>query len=157
MHLLFMSCACDICQHYLSCLTNIFRIKYKINVCKINCDPIHLTLWHICFRQLQPFGVVIIPNKWAGAIEKVSPSMRRMFGFKSSSCTCVSSHPGFCSHLIHSIVYSDFGSRQRRRWSDRIRAGSLIWAVGVRACPEGIFSLGAAQVISAQLGASGIT
>ena len=65
--------------------------------------------------------------------------------------------------IVHSIVSNDSGSRQRRKAlilyamiliadsddpDQTARSHSLIWALAVRACPEGTFWLGTAHLFS---------
>ena len=54
---------------------------------------------------------------WAAPCEKVPSNMRKMC-ILISSCACDKFYPGLCSPLTFSIVSNDYGSGQRRPWSD---------------------------------------
>ena len=77
--------------------------------------------------------------KWIAASEKVPPDMRKIYRFRLS-CACAKYHSDLCSPFIHSVVFNDSVSRQRRSWSDCADAQADL-ALAVRICPETCFGM----------------
>ena len=89
-------------------------------------------------------GKMCYQRFWAASSENVSSNMCKIRTFRSS-CTCAKSHPGLCLPLIHSIVFNNSVSGQRRPWSDCADAQADL---GLRwpHMPEDMFSHGAAHM-----------
>ena len=76
-------------------------------------------------------------TKWVVPSENVPSSMRNICGF-TSLCTCVTSYPGICSSLKHSIVFSNTACGQQRPLTDCIDAQADL---GLCICPETSFQI----------------
>ena len=66
---------------------------------------------------------------------KRASNVRKMCGF-TSSCTCAKSHPGICSPLKHSLVYTMILFADSKGPDQTAHSRSLIWAFAVRTCTK---------------------